>query len=154
MMEKDFVDLFREFNDGNVNYLVVGGIAVGMYSEVRATKDIDVWIGTQKDNLSAAYKALAKFGAPLAGVPFEEFAAPGSFYQMGQPPVRIDIMQEIEGVRFDDAWPRRMTMKPVDGLVVNYISREDLLTNKRALGRPRDLLDVEDIENCRKSTEG
>jgi hypothetical protein len=115
-----------------------------VHSEPRATKDIDLWIRTDLENAKAVFQALAEFGAPLGGMTPADFGD-GTVFQMGQPPERIDILQRIDGVTFDEAWERRIEGK-IDGEVPTaVISREDLIRNKLASGREQDLLDVKKL---------
>lgn len=148
MLYQDFQELLCALNDHNVEYLLIGGYAVSVHSEPRATKDLDIWIRTDRENSVAVFKALAAFGAPLAGFTPEDFNdAPRSVFQMGVPPHRIDILQAIDGVNFDEAWQTRIETQ-IDGVPVHLISSEMLIRNKLASGRPRDLLDVEDIREA------
>lgn len=141
-INSDFSDLLRIFNDNNVKYLVIGGYAVTQYAEPRFTKDLDLWVGTEFANAEAVYKALREFGAPLADMTEADFAEEGYFYQMGVPPVRVDIMMGIPGVPFSEAWERRVKVD-FDDLPVCFISRQDLIVAKRASGRPQDLIDAD-----------
>jgi hypothetical protein len=143
-VNSDFSDLLRLFNANQVKYLVIGGYALIQYAEPRYTKDLDLWISADATNAQAVYRALREFGAPLADLSAADFAQEGYFYQMGIPPVRVDILMGIPGVVFAEAWPRRMEVD-FAGLVVPFISREDLIAAKRAAGRPQDLLDVEQL---------
>jgi hypothetical protein len=143
-MNSDFKDLLRLFNAHKVRYLVVGGYAVMKYTEPRFTKDLDLWIEASPKNARAVFKALKEFGAPMANLTEADFANEGSFYQMGRPPTRVDILMSIEGVRFADAWRARVKTE-VDGVVTHVISRNDLIANKRTVGRPQDLLDVDNL---------
>jgi hypothetical protein len=148
ILPKDFQELLSAFNAHGAKYLVVGGYAVGVHSEPRATKDIDVWIKPDDINSQAVFRALAAFGAPLAGFTAQDFNdSAQSIFQMGQPPSRIDIMQAIDGVGFDDAWESRIDTV-IDNIPTHVISSEMLIQNKLATGRPRDLLDVEDIREA------
>jgi Nucleotidyl transferase of unknown function (DUF2204) len=147
----NFKDLLSILNGCDVKYLIVGGYAVMLYSEPRFTKDLDVWIEASPDNASRVYGALAAFGAPLASVSAGEFAAPDLIYQLGVPPVRIDILTSITGVAFADAWPRRKDAD-FDGVPAHFIAIEDLLTNKRATGRTSDLLDCERLEEASRDS--
>src|SRR5262245_19097472 len=106
-VNSDFSDLLRAFNDNGVRYLVVGGYAVVQYAEPRFTKDLDVWISTDARNADAVFKALKEFGAPLVGLTAADFSEDGYFFQMGVPPVRVDLLMGIPGLSFEDAWPRR-----------------------------------------------
>jgi len=141
-VNSDFTDLLSLFKDNGVKYLVIGGYAVVQYAEPRFTKDLDLWIGADVTNAAAVYKALREFGAPLAGLTEDDFANEGYFYQVGVPPVRVDILMGIPGLQFEDAWHRR-TDVDFDGLPVSFISRADLITSKRASGRPQDLIDAD-----------
>ena len=141
-VNSDFSDLLRIFNDHNVKYLVIGGYAVVQYAEPRFTKDLDVLIGTDTKNADAVYNALKEFGAPLAGLTPKDFSEEGFFFQMGVPPVRVDVLMGIPGVQFDKCWDRRLEVD-FNGLKVIFISREDLISSKRAVGRPQDLIDAD-----------
>jgi hypothetical protein len=141
-VNSDFSDLLRIFNANNVEYLVIGGYALVQYAEPRYTKDLDLWISTHPANASAVFHSLKLFGAPLGGLTEKDFAVDGFFYQMGVPPVRIDILRGIPGIEFSAAWERRNTIW-FDDLPVSFISRQDLIVAKRASGRPQDLIDAE-----------
>ena len=97
-VNSDFTDLLKLFNDNSVRYLIVGGYAVIQYAEPRFTNDLDIWISTDKTNAGSVYAALREFGAPLAGLTEADFAEDGYFYQMGVPPLRVDILMGIPGV--------------------------------------------------------
>ena len=140
----DFNDLLRIFNANSVKYLIIGGYALIQYTEPRFTKDLDLLIGTDIRNASAVFKALREFGAPLSDLTEDDFTEEGYFYQMGVPPVRIDVFMGIPGIEFEAAWERRMETD-INGLIVPYISREDLITAKLASGRPQDLIDVQNL---------
>lgn len=141
-VNSDFTDLLRRFSDRGVRYLVVGGYAMIQHAEPRFTKDLDLWISTDTRNAAAVFRALREFGAPLAGLTEADFAEEGYFYQMGVPPVRVDILMGIPGLAFEDAWRRRDDVD-FDDVRVSFISREDLIVSKRASGRPQDLVDAE-----------
>ena len=141
-VNSDFSDLLRLFNANGVKYLVIGGYALVQYAEPRYTKDLDLWISTDPQNAAAVYLALRTFGAPLEGLTNKDFAEDGFFYQMGRPPVRVDILMGIPGLQFQEAWERRETVWFKD-LPVLFISRQDLITAKRASGRPQDLIDAD-----------
>jgi hypothetical protein len=141
-INSDFSDLLRLFRNNGVKYMVIGGYAVIQHAEPRFTKDLDLWISTDPINAAAVYKSLREFGAPLAGLTEADFAEDGYFYQMGVPPVRVDILMGIPGIKFTEAWERRLEIDFGD-LPVTFISRQDLITAKRASGRPQDLLDAD-----------
>lgn len=100
-----------------------------------------MWISTDTANAAVVFQALRDFGAPLAGMTANDFAEEGYFYQMGIPPVRIDILMGIPGIKFKDAWENRVKVD-FDDVPVTFISKKDLITAKRAAGRPQDLIDV------------
>jgi hypothetical protein len=122
----------------------VGGYAVMKYSEPRYTKDLDLWIATDSENANSVYVALKEFGAPLANLTANDFTQEEYFYQMGRPPLRVDIMMSISGVEFEVAWKDRNVVELV-GLKIPFISRHDLILAKRASGRPQDKIDVEKL---------
>ena len=141
MMPYDLKELLRAFNDHSVEYLIVGGYAYGVYAEPRATKDLDLFIRTNIENSEAVFRALAQFGVALDGLTPADFRDQSTF-QVGLPPARIDILQAIDGVSFEEAWPNRVSGF-LDGEVEAFvISKDDLIRNKVASARERDLLDV------------
>ena len=142
-MNSDFKELLKIFNEHEVKYLVVGGYAVMKYSEPRYTKDLDVWVEASEENSRKVFRALQSFGAPLAGLAAADFAGDG-FFQMGRPPVRIDILMSLDGITFPDAWQNRSETSFV-GVPAHVIGVADLIANKQAVGRPQDLVDVEKI---------
>ena len=142
----DFKELLSIMEKYEVRYLIIGGYATMLYSEPRWTKDLDLWIALSPTNAKAVFDALKEFGAPLAGLTENDFAEPGYFYQMGNPPLRVDIMMDIPGVDFEQAWQRRHTVN-IDGTPAHFIAKEDLIASKLATGRPQDLRDVESLRN-------
>jgi hypothetical protein len=144
-MLKDQIDLLSAFNAHGVEYLVIGGHAVNVYTQARFTKDLDILVRSSETNSQAVYKALAQFGAPLAGISPEDFVGkPDQFFQLGVEPDRIDILQSIPGISFEEAY-QDATIGLVEGVSVRFISREHLITNKLAAGRPRDIGDVDEL---------
>ena len=144
MMPKDLKELLRAFNDHGVRYLVVGGYAFGVHAEPRATKDLDLFISSDKENSEAVFRALAQYGAPLTGLSPADFRD-DTVFQIGQPPARIDLLQHIDGVSFDEAWENRIEGL-LDGEVRTVvISKDDLIRNKLASGREQDVLDVKKL---------
>ena len=149
MSTSDFSDLLRLFEDWEIRYLVVGGYAVMAYTEPRFTKDLDIWIDPMSDNAKKVFTALAQFGAPPSGCTTADFETADMVYQIGVPPIRIDILTSITGVEFADAWVER-ERRPFQGREVWFISRKHLLVNKQAAGRPRDLIDVEELRLAKR----
>jgi hypothetical protein len=143
---QDFVDLFAAFNAHDVEYLVVGAHALAAHGHVRATKDLDVWVRPTEANARQAYRALAAFGAPLTELKESDLATQGTIFQIGVPPVRIDIITRIDGVTFEEAWPSRVATR-FGEQPVGVLSRHHLIQNKRASGRLQDLADIERLES-------
>jgi len=151
-MEKDQRDLLREFNARGVKYLVVGGYAFSYYAEPRATKDLDIFVENSTENAERVFAALAAFGAPLRGVTAEDFHDRDSVFQIGVPPSRIDILQTIEAIDFETAWREAEPGMIGDNLPVRYLSFDHLVTNKLAVGRLRDLADVEELREAKAAS--
>jgi hypothetical protein len=128
-----------------VDYLLVGAYAMAVHGRPRATGDMDILVRPSAENARRVLRALDRFGAPLVDLTEEDLATPGTVFQIGLPPRRIDIMNEIDAVDFDEAWKGRVT-REVDGIRLPVISREHLLRNKRAAGRPRDRADADWLE--------
>ncbi len=140
-MNPDFTDMLSAFFAEGVEFLVVGAHAVAAYGHPRATGDLDLWVRASPDNAQRVMRALRRFGAPLHDLTPEDLSTPDIVFQVGLPPRRIDILTSISGVDFDAAWRGRTTLR-VGGLELPFISRDDLLANKRASGRPKDLADI------------
>ena len=152
-LQPDWIDLLREFNAAEVRYLVIGAAAMAVYGEIRGTDDFDVWVEPSEDNAKRVLRALARFGAPVEELTLAELQGDDLIFQIGVKPLRIDILTGIDGVRFDDAWPNRFVTQ--DGpLPFPVISREDLIRNKRAAGRPKDLADLATLEESGQRPNG
>ena len=151
-MNSDFKDLLRTFSEEEVRYLVVGGYAFAEHVEPRYTKDLDVWIERSSDNADRVLIALRNFGAPLRELSKADLTSPGTFYQIGLPPNRIDIITQLEEMDFADCWNRRKTGQ-IGELSVEYISAHDLMENKERTGRPHDLADLEHLRQAQKERE-
>jgi hypothetical protein len=148
MLTKDMKELLQIFNEQGVEYLLVGGFAFGVHAQPRATKDLDLFIRADARNADAVFKALCKFGAPMDGLTAKDFRDAKTALQIGIPPNRIVILQEISGVTFEEAWKDHVDAL-IEGEVPTYvISREKLIKNKLAAGREQDLLDVKQIEKA------
>lgn len=144
-MNQDFVDLLRAFVAHDVRFMVVGAYALALHGRPRATGDLDVWIDATPDNAPRVMQALAAFGAPMAQIAEADFSRPGIVYQLGVPPGRIDVLTELTGLTFDEAWFDRVPHQ-FDGVPVDFIGRDAFLRNKRATGRAKDLGDIEGLE--------
>lgn len=144
----DFSDLLEEFALAGVEFVVVGGYAVAFHARPRATKDLDIVLGGSPENLSKAADALARFGAPANVVSATRSLTPDEVVYMGQPPLRVDFLRTIEGVE-PEALFRRAVPATVSGVAIKVISLDDLITNKRAVGRAQDVADAELLERVR-----
>ena len=146
-MNRDFRDLLAACNDAEVRYLVVGAYAVTCHARPRFTKDRDIWVDATPENAARVVRALTAFGAPLTanGVTTDDFTNPDIVYQMGVPPNRIDVLTSVAALEFAPCWQRRVESMYGD-VPVRYLAKPDLITNKRAVARPQDLLDVEALE--------
>jgi predicted nucleotidyltransferase len=142
MLNKDYREMLQYLSDEGVRFLLVGAYALAAHGFPRATRDIDFFVWASPENASNLVKALERFGAPLGNVSAADFATEGTVFQIGVGPRRIDIVTRIDGVTFPEAYARRSIIR-IEGIDVPVISREDLITNKRASGRTQDLADVE-----------
>jgi hypothetical protein len=147
-----YKELLQLLNEFEVEYLIVGGFAVMKYGEPRYTKDLDVWVHNSRQNSKRVVEALRKFGAPLDhdGVTADTFSEKQVVYQIGIAPVRIDILTGITGVEFPNAWKKKVA-STFFGVPVHFISMDDLMTNKQALGRSSDLKDLKNPKNAKSN---
>ena len=141
----DFKDLLSALCAEAAEFIIVGAHAVMFYTVPRYTKDLDVWVRPTRQNAERVHRALRAFGAPVVDLTVEDLAAPGTIFQIGVAPSRIDILTSIDAVSFEDAWQRRVP-STYGGVAISLLSMDDLLTNKRAAGRRQDLLDIERLE--------
>jgi hypothetical protein len=144
-LNSDWTELLRALNAAGARYLIVGAHAVMFYTRPRGTTDLDIWVARDAENAKRVHAALRAFEAPTDDLSIDDLQADDVIFQFGREPNRIDILTDIDGVEFEAAWPRRVS--------ANYgperawfISKQDLLANKRAAGRDRDLLDVKTLE--------
>lgn len=149
-MNQDFLDLLRALSEVEARFLIVGAYAVSFHAEPRTTGDLDIWVEASAENAPRVYAALKRFGAPLSELLPDELAQGDLVFQMGVPPRRIDILTSISGVTFQEAWPERVPAALGDARFY-IIGADHLLRNKRAAGRPKDLLDVQTLERHRRS---
>ncbi len=144
-MNRDFAEMLSALCDAGADFLIVGAHALAAHGTPRATGALDLWVRPTPSNAERDWAALRAFGAPLHDLTPDDLAMPGIVFQIGLPPCRIDILTEISGVDFDPAFRRRMTLE-VEGRALPFLSRDDLIANKRAAGRPKDLAEVIDLE--------
>lgn len=144
-MNRDFVEMLSALSAAGAEYLVVGAHAMAAHGVPRATGDLDIWVGPSAANAARVRDALVRFGAPLEDLTIEDLATPDTVFQIGLPPARIDLLTSISGVSFEEAWPRRVTVR-IEGFGIPVLGREDFLRNKRAVGRPKDMADIAMME--------
>jgi hypothetical protein len=144
-MNPDFVEMLSALSDAGAEFLVVGAHALAVHGRPRATGDLDLWIRPTQENASRVWSALAEFGAPMDQIDVDELAQPELVVQLGVSPNRIDLLTSVTGLEFEEAWARRATVE-LQSLQVPVLGREDLIRNKRAVGRPRDLADLAELE--------
>ena len=140
-----FFDLLSEFNAARVRYLVVGAHVLSYYGRPRTTGDLDLWVEPTRRNAERVFHALGKFGAPLKGILPVDFRTPGTVLQIGIVPSRIDILTSLTQVVFATAWRNRRQDRYGE-LPISLLSERDFIRNKKAVGRARDLADVEEVE--------
>jgi predicted nucleotidyltransferase len=144
----DFRELLEEFDRDAVEWLLVGGYAVAFHGRPRATKDIDLLLGGGADNLERAARAADRFGAQPDVVAALRAMAPADVVFMGQPPLRVDFLRTLDGVDTEALFARAV-VADLDGLRLRVIALDDLIANKRAVGRRQDLDDAEFLERVR-----
>jgi hypothetical protein len=143
-LPEDFREFLKLLGENEVQYLLIGGYAVGFYGYPRATADIDIWVGRSRENAERVVRTLNAFGF-AAGVAPELFEAEDALVRMGVAPLRLEILTTISGVSFEDAYPRR-EVHEIAGVSIQIISLEDLKANKAASGRKKDLADLDYLE--------
>ena len=153
LFNSDYRDMIVSLQKAGVEFMLVGGYAVAMHGWPRMTFDIDFWIMADPKNASALMAALKDFGAPLMDLKEEDFHTPGMVFQIGTEPQRIDILSRISGVDYADAVKRAVTMQ-ADGLEFKVISIDDLIANKEASGRPKDVADALTLKQIREKRNG
>lgn len=141
----DFAEFSQALNEEKVDYLLIGGWAVGIHGYARYTGDIDFWYARDPGNAQRIIAALRRFGVDDPGVTISTLMDKGRILRMGKPPLRIELLNEIDGVEFEPCHARRFTAV-LDGIEIPVISREDLVINKRASKRPKDHIDADELE--------
>jgi hypothetical protein len=146
----DFRDLLAEFVRSGVEAVIVGGYAVAFHGHPRSTKDLDIVLAGDAQNLSRAAEALARFGAPRSVVEAVRAMGARDVVWLGQPPARIDLLRSVDGVESESLFARAVAAE-VEGLPIRVIALDDLIANKRAVARPQDLVDAAKLERVRAS---
>jgi predicted nucleotidyltransferase len=144
ILTRDFKDFLRLLNEKGVEYLLVGGYAVGYHGYPRATADMDVWIARKPENAQRVMETLRDFGFDLPDLKPDLFLDENRIVRLGLPPLRIQVITSASGVAFEECYLKRVQAE-IDGIEVNIIGREQLLVNKRAAGRHKDLDDIEHL---------
>ena len=143
-LPEEFKEFIKCLNSNNVKYLLIGGWAVGIYGHPRATKDIDIFVSVDKDNLKKLQKTFLDFGAPPIDI--ESFHKKSSVIRIGSSPTQIDVINKADGINIDDCFLRKIIIN-VDGIEIMLISKDDLIQNKLTSGRHNDLADAEKLSN-------
>ena len=143
-LHPDFREFIQLLNDHSVRYLVVGGYAVALHGHPRYTKDLDVWVEADSENIERLLSALKAFGFGSLDLNVDDFLEPDTVVQLGRPPQRIDLSTELDGVAFDDSYAARQEI-PIENVSVSFIGLEQLRKNKKASGRHQDLADLEHL---------
>ena len=151
LLNEDYRDMIECLLRAGADFMLVGGYAVALHGWPRTTFDIDFWIMTGPENAKAVMRAIKEFGAPLMDLEESDFHKPGMVFQIGVPPKRIDIISGISGLDYAEASRNAVKMN-VDGLEVKVISLGDLIVNKRASGRPKDIADALALEKIKSRT--
>ncbi len=141
-LSPDYEDLFKILNAFKIKYLVVGAYAVMYYTEPRYTKDIDIWIIPNINDANKVFKALAAYGAPLKSLSPEDFKDKKMILQIGVAPVRVDIMVNVPGISFKEAWKNRKKIR-YGKTPINILSASDLIKSKKEAGRAQDKIDLQ-----------
>ena len=145
MLNPDYRDILSALSGEKAEFLLVGAYALAAHGLPRATGNLDLWVKPESDNAARVMSALGAFGVPMKNLSAEDFTRRNTVVQIGAAPQRIDLMTTLDGVAFDYAWPRRLDIE-LDGIRIPVLNREDLATNKRAVGRPQDLADASWLE--------
>jgi len=151
-LDSNFCDLLSAFRACSVRYLIIGGWAVSIHAQPRATQDMDIFVSPDEGNMEAVYEALIRFGAPLKNMDKSQFLEPGTFFRIGAPPCQVDIFPGIPGVQFDACWTNRVEvlLDAETALSAYVISAEDLIAAKIASGREQDLADAQAIRRAQQ----
>lgn len=141
-LPKDFSEFLKLLNLKQIEYLLIGGWAVGYYGYPRATGDMDIWVSRKFDNAQKLVDAFKEFGFDVPALSFDLFTKENQITRIGVPPLRIEVLTTISGVTFEECYPKRHIIE-IDGIKINLINLEDLKKNKSAAKRFRDMDDLE-----------
>ncbi len=146
MLNQDYKDILSLLLEKEAEFLVVGAYAMAAHGYPRATADIDIFVKPSPENASRVYQAIREFGAPLENIIPADFEAPGTVFQIGVEPRRIDLMTEIDGLSFDEA-DKDKDVYEIEGIRIPFISKNMLIKNKLATGREKDRLDAVSLKS-------
>jgi len=141
-IQRDFKELLALFDENNVGYLIVGAYALAFHGSPRYTGDLDLFVKPDPENAARILRALGQFGFGGLDITVEDFQAPDKVIQLGVPPVRIDLVTSLTGVSWDQASSGAASARFAD-VAVRFLGKNELIRNKRALGRKKDLADIE-----------
>lgn len=145
MFSQDFSDFVQLLIKHNVDYLIVGGYAVGVHGHPRYTGDLDIWLNPSVENAAKILQTVNEFGFSSYQLSIEDFTKEGNVIQLGYPPLRIDLLTEIDGVQFKECFENKLIVD-IEGVQVNFISYKDLIQSKKASNRHKDLDDIENLQ--------
>jgi len=146
MLNQDYKEMLSILLESKVDFLLVGAYAMAAHGFPRATADLDIFVRPSKENAKKVYQALANFGAPMESITIEDFTKRGTIFQVGVIPRRIDVINDIDGVSFEEAFKEKKIVV-IEGLKVPIISKQKLIVNKKSTGREKDRLDANRLEN-------
>lgn len=153
ILNRDYVEMLSALSDAGAEYLVVGAHALAAHGVPRATGDLDLWVRPTPENAQRVWRALETFGAPLHDLTLEDLSRPEVVFQIGIVPRRIDLLTSITGVSFEEAWDNRAFVE-IREMEVPVLGRSELVRNKRAVGRARDLADIEELGEVTEDEDG
>lgn len=145
MFSKDFSEFVELLIKHEVEYLVVGGYAVGIHGHPRYTGDLDIWLNISDENAQRILTVVNEFGFSSYKLSVADFTNEGNVIQLGYPPLRIDLLNQIDGVTFSECYKNKKEVT-IDNFTINFISYKDLLKNKRASNRPQDIGDLDNLQ--------
>jgi len=143
-LPSDFKEFLQLLNDHRVDYLLVGGYAVGYHGYPRATVDLDIWVAVTPRNARHLVMVFKEFGFDVKELKEDLFLKENKIVRIGEPPLRIEVMTSVSGVDFDACYEQRI-VDTIDGIQVNFINLENLKVNKMSAGRHKDLNDLENL---------
>jgi hypothetical protein len=144
ILNPDFKEFVKLLTENKVEYLIVGGYAVGIHGYPRYTGDLDIWINITTENAKRVLRCVEDFGFSSYTLSISNFTKQGNIIQLGYPPVRIDIINQVDGVNFAECFKNKKVLKAND-IMLYFIGYDDLLKNKKTTSRPRDIDDIENL---------